>query len=143
MDREKFNHNVVQALGSSVLLWLLVMLWEKIPSYGALWGIASIFITMFIVAAVLVIIVGFSSVQYESTRTFLSFVFGLLGTYLTSMFFNWRWDHWYEFLFAILTLILASRLFSGLLEFKKFQRCLEALLITILSINMLRFITFL
>ena len=143
MDRETFNQNVVQALWSVILLWPLIILWEKIPSYGFFWGIASIFLGICIAIAALTVVIGFSSVQYESTRIFLSFAFGLLGVYLTSKFFNWRWDHWYEFLFAILTLILTSGLLINLLEIKKYQRCLEALLITMLSINILRIINFL
>jgi peptidoglycan/LPS O-acetylase OafA/YrhL len=142
MNREELNFDVIQAIGSSLFLWLLIVIWGEVPSHGIGWGICLLLIGILMVSCTLVIVTGFTSVQYESTRQFLSFVMGGGAICLASLMFRLRWNDWPAYLTAFCVLVIVTGTFKVLLENKKFQRCFEALLITVIGVNMLRIVTY-
>ncbi|MFT6905193.1 MAG: peptidoglycan/LPS O-acetylase OafA/YrhL [Oleiphilaceae bacterium] len=141
MNREDLDFDVKQAIGSSLFLWLLIFIWGEVPPHGIGWGMCLLLIGFLMVSCTLVIVTGFTSVQYKSTRQFLSFAMGGVAIFIASLMFRLRWNEWYDYLLALIVLVIVTGTFFALLENKKFQRCFEALLITLVGVNMLRIVT--
>lgn len=143
MNRENLDFGIGQAIISCFFLWLFVFLWHEIPSYGFFWGICSLLLGLLMFSCTVVAITGFTSVQYEATRQFLSFAMGALTVFITHEMFDWRWNEWYIYVIALIELAIAAGIFNALLENKKLRQSFEALLITICCVNMLRIISLL
>ncbi|MGB0835381.1 MAG: hypothetical protein ACPGR2_12740 [Psychrobium sp.] len=140
MNRDKLDFSVSQAIGASLFMWFLVFIWGELPSNGLGWMLATLVVGLLMISSAVVIVTGFSSVQYQFTRSFLAFAMGALVAFIISQLFNWRGNEWYEYAIGLAILVGVMKLFDKLFEKKNFQRYFEALLISLLAINILRII---
>ncbi|MEG3768715.1 hypothetical protein [Alteromonas sp. 14N.309.X.WAT.G.H12] len=130
MNRTVFNQTLEQAIGCAIVFSLIVFAINALPHGGLIWSVVKVGLILLLVYLNGVMLIGFTSLQYDITKTFYACVIPIYPLYLSSQEIVLLREWWQYFIF-IIPYVICYFLLSSCFSYRLFTRSVECIAIVL------------
>ncbi|MBM6551820.1 hypothetical protein [Marinomonas ostreistagni] len=138
MNRERFNQTLWHAIICAICFAVIVFVYDDLPRVDIFGEILRFSMVLTLIFLNIIMLVGFTSLQYDKTKAFYALVVPIYPLYLACQDYMWRWE-WLEYALMLIPYAICAYALWFALNYRVVARSVEsvALILALFSLPFL------